>query len=73
MEALVEENVNVGSVHGGASRALLILSLETPRSQRMGFDLIRLILWHYLDCIVIIHTAGDVDGYSCLQDCRGRC
>ena len=47
-EGLFEDDANVGSVHGGASRALLILSLEALRSARSGFDLIRLILWHYL-------------------------
>ena len=46
----VEEDVNVGLVDRGASRALLILSLEALRSARRGFDVIRLILWHYLDC-----------------------
>ena len=52
-EGLFEEGVNVGPAHGRVSRALLILSLEAPRSARKGFDLIRLILWHYLDCIYI--------------------
>ena len=50
-EGLFEEDANVGLVHVGASRALLILSLEAPRSSRRGFNLIRLILWHCLDCM----------------------
>ena len=57
-EGLLEEDVDVGPVHGGASRALLILSLEAPRSARRGFDLIRLILWHYLDYIYIYIYGG---------------
>ena len=48
--SVIEEDENVGLVHGGASRAVLILSLEAPSSARRGCDLIRLILWHYLYC-----------------------
>ena len=47
-EGLFEEDVNVGLVHGGASRALLTLSLQAPRFSRRGFDLIRFLWWHYL-------------------------
>ena len=49
-EGLFEDDVNVGLAHRRASRALLILLLEAERSARTGFDLIRLILWHHLDC-----------------------
>ena len=51
MEVLFEEYVSDGPVHEQPSRALLILSLEALRSSRRGLDLIRLILWHYLDCM----------------------
>ena len=49
-EGWFEEDVNVGPLHGRGYSSLLILCLEAPRSARSGFDLIRLILWHYLDC-----------------------
>ena len=48
---LFEEDVTVGPVHGQPPRALLILALEALRSLRRGFDLVRLILWYYLDCM----------------------
>ncbi len=54
MEGLFEEDAYVGPVHRGASRAFLIVSLEAPRSARRGFDLIRLLLWHYLDIYIYI-------------------
>ena len=50
-EGCFEEEANVGTAHGGASRALLILSLEAPRLSQRGFDLIRLILWQFRYCI----------------------
>ena len=57
---MFEEDVHVGRVHGGASRALLILSLEAPMSARRGFGLIRLILWHYRDCMIVSVTSANV-------------
>ena len=73
-EGLFEEDSDVGAVHGGASRAILILSLEAPRSSRRGFDRIGLILWHYLDCMVTDLLSLDTIGWLaglCVRALRG--